>query len=270
MNDDVNLPTVSVIIPMYNAEKFVLRALESIMKQSYNGNFEVIIINDGSTDDSLAIVEAFVSQCKSSHHAFKIIDQANGGVSKARNVGLNIATGEYIAFLDADDEWLDRKTSVQINFLLKFSDFSFVTALRNDDVLSFPYVLINNLYAHVTIKKLLIKIVGQTSTAIFRREVLKLTDVFSEDQKFSEDANFWMRVCEHYKMVVLNERLVITGQGKPNFGSSGLSSNLVEMERGVQTNIRQMFKRGNINLLEYYFFKVYSQAKYIRRKCLVS
>lgn len=91
-------PKISLIIPIYNVEKFLQQTLESVQKQTLT-DFEAICVNDGSLDTSLDIIQKFSLNDK----RFKLIDKPNGGVSSARNVGLAIATGKYIMFLDGDD-----------------------------------------------------------------------------------------------------------------------------------------------------------------------
>ena len=95
MNND---PLISIIIPVYNAEKYLSQCLKSIIEQSYN-NLEIILINDGSTDDSKNICDKIASKDK----RIIVIHKENGGISSARNKGLDIAKGEYIAFCDDDD-----------------------------------------------------------------------------------------------------------------------------------------------------------------------
>lgn len=95
---------VSVIVPVYNVEKYLERCLNSILNQTYK-NLEIICVNDGSTDKSLCILEKFASD----DNRFKIINKSNGGLSSARNAGLAIASGQFAFFLDSDD-WIDKET----------------------------------------------------------------------------------------------------------------------------------------------------------------
>jgi len=89
---------ISIVVPLYNKEKSILRCIKSILGQTYQ-NFELIIVNDGSTDDSLKLCQKILDP------RVKIITQKNKGVSEARNAGMLHSTNEWIAFIDADDEW---------------------------------------------------------------------------------------------------------------------------------------------------------------------
>ena len=92
----MNNPLISIIIPVYNSEKYLKECLDSVINQTYN-NLEIIVVNDGSTDNSLQIIQSYKD------NRIKLINKENGGVSSARNVGLKQATGEYIMFVDSDD-----------------------------------------------------------------------------------------------------------------------------------------------------------------------
>ena len=256
---------ISVIIPVYNAEESIEKCLDSIKNQTWKGEFEIIVINDGSTDRSREILENY--QRNNPEMPIQLVHQENGGVSKARNAGLKIAKGDYIALLDSDDEWLPEKTERQLKYL-ENPDFGvdFITSLWNDEKVSFPYKIdVDNGLVTIILKKLLLKITGQTSTAIFKRKILENTGYFDEQQKYSEDANFWMRISENNSMFLLPEKLVIAGNGKKSFGFSGLSANLKEMEKGIQKNILEMYRNKRINLLEYLFYFVISKLKYLVR-----
>ncbi|NML59139.1 glycosyltransferase family 2 protein [Chryseobacterium cheonjiense] len=256
---------ISVIIPMFNAEKMIIKALDSIRRQDYDlTQFEIIIIDDGSTDSSKILSENY--RDTHSQLKIKIISQENGGVSKARNAGLKAATGRYIAFLDSDDEWLPAKTKTQMKFLEdKKLNIDFITCLRNGEKIWFPYQKNKFNLARITLRKLLVRVDGQTSTALFKRKVLENTGFFDENQRYSEDANYWMKVSKNNSMYILGEELVFTGGGKRSFGASGLSANLLEMEKGIQKNLREMYQLKRINYLEYILFFIFSKLKYIVR-----
>lgn len=105
--DQGSAPTVSVVIPAYNAEATIKRALDSVYAQTYAGICEVIVVDDGSTDGTAQAVRDGFPQAT-------LITQANTGVAGARNRGVECATGELLAFLDSDDEWLPHKTERQV------------------------------------------------------------------------------------------------------------------------------------------------------------
>ena len=109
----LNPPLVSVIVPLYNKEKYIRRTLDYLIRQTYE-NWECILINDGSTDNSLNIIEEISQKYPDK---FLVISQENSGQSGARNVGLSVAKGKYIAFLDADDIWHPNKLNSQVSFL---------------------------------------------------------------------------------------------------------------------------------------------------------
>lgn len=110
---------VSVIIPVYNGERFLSAALDSVFAQDYRP-IEVIVVDDGSTDQSVEIV--------SNYTEVHYIHQANQGPGAARNTGIAAARGEFFAFLDADDIWLPKKLSIQISYLLEHPQVGYVIA----------------------------------------------------------------------------------------------------------------------------------------------
>lgn len=111
---------VSIIIPCFNAERYIINTLESVKNQTYT-NYEVIIVNDSSTDNSKEIIEEYIKN-DSRFHLLNL--ESNYGVSFARNTGIENSKGKYIAFLDSDDIWLPMKLSRQINFM-KINNCSF-------------------------------------------------------------------------------------------------------------------------------------------------
>ena len=106
----------SIIVPVYNVEDYLSQCLESILCQSFT-NFELILINDGSTDSSLEICRQYLQN----FHQIKLIDKENGGLSDARNKGLLAAIGDYIIFTDSDDYWVGSEVLQDLNNLIKDS-----------------------------------------------------------------------------------------------------------------------------------------------------
>lgn len=115
---------ISIIVPVYNVESFISECINSVLIQSYK-NFELILVNDGSTDNSPAICEQYASKDK----RIKVIHKANGGLSDARNWGLKSSSGEYVVFLDSDDYWNDGNAL--------FSLYSLLNKYSNVDVVFF-------------------------------------------------------------------------------------------------------------------------------------
>ena len=114
----IHHPLISVIIPAYNAQDFIQKALDSVLAQSYS-HYEVLIVNDGSTDNTEALVKTYHDP------RVKLISQSNGGLSNARNTGIKNAKGNYLAFLDADDYWIAEKLEKQIEILRRHPEVSF-------------------------------------------------------------------------------------------------------------------------------------------------
>ena len=103
---------VSVVIPAYNLEKYIDETIQSVVDQSYS-NWEILIVNDGSNDNTGAKIEAWLDK----GHDIKYFPIENGGVSNARNIGIENASGDYIAFLDSDDFWFSNKLEISLKFL---------------------------------------------------------------------------------------------------------------------------------------------------------
>lgn len=96
---------ISVVIPLYNKEKAVRATLESVLAQTYT-DYEIVIVNDGSTDNSVSVIESIISSLSETKQSIiRLLSKQNGGVSSARNFGVEKSSGEYVAFLDADDLW---------------------------------------------------------------------------------------------------------------------------------------------------------------------
>ncbi|HTY45071.1 MAG TPA: glycosyltransferase family A protein [Patescibacteria group bacterium] len=118
-HDEMKLPFVSVVMPVYNGQRYLSAALKSVFEQQYPA-FEVIVVDDGSVDASAAIATSF--------SGVRYIYQENQGVACARNAGISASKGEFVAFIDQDDLWLPNKLSVQMQYLIDNPEIEYVLA----------------------------------------------------------------------------------------------------------------------------------------------
>lgn len=267
MIDNISKKSISVIIPMYNSEKTIIRALESIRNQTaFDYIKEIIIVNDGSIDDSRNMVSAYMK--KFANLKIELVDKVNGGVSSARNLGMKCANGDWFALLDSDDEWLDNKIEIQVEIIKEHPQIDFLGGSIDNSDLRILGRKINQLYK-AKLNDLCIKVFPQTSTALFRRKIYDDIGGYDENQRYGEDANYFMKICYAYNYYYLPKRLVVYDGGKPSFGYSGLSSNLKGMQDGVMKNIRELRSKKLISPLFYYFLLVFNNIKYVRRVLIV-
>lgn len=257
---------ISVVIPMYNAEKTIVRTLDAINSQVPVCYFrEIIVVDDGSADASAQIVEEYA---KTSTIPILLIRQKNGGVSKARNVGMQAASGSWIALCDADDVWLPGKTAVQVE-AINTGQIDFLGANWLDSALKIYGKPITSL-RRLTVKDLCIKMLVQTSTIIMKKSIFEEIGGFNEGQSYSEDANFILNVAAQYNAFYLPVQAVNYGDGKRGFGVSGLSANMREMYKGVVFNLKEMLAKGYIAMPFFLMARVIQLLKYARRLAITS
>lgn len=168
---------VSVIIPVYNSEKYLKQCLDSVVNQTLK-NIEIIVINDGSTDNSLQIIQKYVNK----YSNIKLINKQNEGCYKARNVGLEMATGEYIAFLDSDD-YIESK--IYEKLYLKAKD-------SNADIVSADYYILNDNKLKTVKLSSSLKLLEKTNNSLIGAEQIIL------------DAIHWSRIFKKQMLVEKN------------------------------------------------------------------
>jgi len=201
------LPIVSVILPTYNREKTLPRAIDSVLKQTFQ-SWELLIWDDGSTDNTHEVVSGY------SDSRIKYFFSENRGVTYARNRAIAVAHGKYQAFLDSDDEWLPEKMADQVEVLdaypavdILFSDFFNINLSTNEQYQVFPRYA--QAMSHLDIDKIkdelsiIVKGLGKaiafdnfvaTDTVIVRREVFDKVGYFNEDLRNFEDFELWWRM----------------------------------------------------------------------------
>ena len=191
---------VSIVIPTFNRYHTLKRTLNSVFEQTYK-NFEVILVDDGSTDDTRKIENEF---------DIIYIYQKNLGVSRARNEGIKSARGEWIAFLDSDDEWHTDKLQKQMNFFKNNPKIKFCHTkekwIRYQKEVKYPkrlekpsgWCFCDNLQT--------CKIAA--SSTVCHKEVFDKVGLFDENFKVCEDYDMWLRVAYRYKIGLIEENLI--------------------------------------------------------------
>lgn len=263
MSNEIKLNKISVVIPMYNSEKTIISALNSIKNQTaVEQILEIIVVNDGSIDNSLKIVKKYSEDNK--NIPIRIIDKPNGGVSSARNEGMKVAKGDWVALIDSDDEWLPKKIEIQMKTIQENSNIDFLGGDIDDKGLKILWKKINGLYK-TSVKDVCLKMFPQTSAVIFKRSIFEEIGGYDENQSYAEDGNYFLKICANYNYYHLPIQMVYYGAGKPGFGFSGLSANLEKMYEGNVKNIKELKRNSIISSRFYAFLRVFYWAKYIRR-----
>ena len=216
--DDAVSVRISVIIPTYNAERYIQQTIDSVLNQSFS-DLEVVVVDDGSTDRTCELVEAYPQRVR-------LFRQRNQGVCRARNHGLSHARGEFICFLDHDDFWHPEKLSMQVPFLdadtevgVVFSTFQPWTADAQGDfapaisLLAAPLVSgVDERFSGWIYHEFLMDCWALTSTALIRASALHQVGAFDESLPYSEDWELWIRLSRQCKFVKLKANLVLYRQ----------------------------------------------------------
>lgn len=260
---DPNIFDISVVIPAYNASRTITRALDSVLNQTLPGPIkEIVIVNDGSTDNTAEIIKKYVQEHPHTI-VIKLITTRNMGASHARNLGIEAAKGHWIGLLDSDDYWSSRKIERQVDAILSNPEIKFIGTRSQDDSMPAGKKIGKNLY-RTTLKGYLFKTYPSTCSILFDKSVLRDTGYFDVTQNYAEDANLFMRIIANYNCYFIAEPLLFLDD-KPTFGHSGLSSNLRGMHEGCIKNIQDAHRLGLITRSMKDILTAWEKVKYVRR-----
>lgn len=199
---------VSVILTTYNGASrgYLVESIKSVLSQTYQ-NYELLIIDDGSVDNTKAICEKYLSNSK-----VKYIYQENRGLAAARNIGIKNSKGEYICFLDDDDVWKPEKLEKEIKFFENYQDkkigmvFTSLELINKDGrkIAIQSHIAKGNIYGELFYKN----IVDAPSSVMIKREVFEKVGLFREYMMSCQDYELWFRIAKHYHVYSINETLV--------------------------------------------------------------
>ena len=194
---------IAVIIPTFDRQHFLGRAIDSVLSQTRPAH-EVIVIDDGSTDGT-------VPWLKKEYPTVKLIEQTNQGVSAARNAGIQQAQSEWIALLDSDDEWFPEKLERQVKELQKYPEILFC---HTDEIWIRKGVRVNPMKKHqkfggMIFSKCLDICRISPSSALFSRTLLDDVGWFDETLPICEDYDLWLRITAKFPILFINDPLII-------------------------------------------------------------
>jgi len=239
------LPTVSVVIPAYNAERYLRETLDSVLAQTYR-DFEVIVVDDGSKDSTPAIAKGY-------GEPVRCVEQANAGPSAARNRGIREARGAFIAFVDSDDLWLPEKLAEQVPLFDPEGRVGLVYC-RAEKIgpagQPLPTPQLPKPRGRVFMD-FLFRNHCPTSGVVVRRECFETCGVFPEDMVWAEDWHLWLRIARRYEFEVVDRVLIrhrvhggaLTAQSEKAYAGArkALQSGFVE---GDGAEVRAAVRRG--------------------------
>lgn len=241
-------------MPAYNAGLTISESINSVLNQTYE-NFEVIVINDGSLDNTIEKVLSFIDP------RIKLINKINGGVASARNLGIYNSKGEYLAFLDSDDLWHPEKLEKSLEVLgnsscdllyTNYYDFQNTIELAIKHVDLHPMRKVENDYIRLSLYDYI-----PTLTVVIKKNVIDIVGTFDEDLNGTEDWDLWLRVTEKYKIVKLNQYLAYY-----RFSENGLSKQKerhLKEEKKVILKHKEKFKSINQGLYKVINFLWYTK-----------
>jgi len=256
-------PLVSVIIPLYNAEKYIEETMESVISQTYQ-NWELIVVDDCSTDSSRNIVKEFEKK----DYRIKLIElETNfGGPARPRNIGIDNAKGEYIAFLDADDVWLEEKLEIQLGFMVKngldFSSTNTVNIDKNSNTIRNKYRLVRFLTKFARKSNLcdFIKVSFiATSSVVVKKEIISN---FNENKDFIsvEDLCLWLKL---FNQTSIKYRYLANQLLKYRVLEESVSERTVAHKQSTKADLcilTFILRNNRFDMIKCYYFNVFKKA----------
>lgn len=266
----------SVVIPLYNKENFIKKTIKSVLYQTFE-NYEIIVINDGSTDGSLEKVKQINSE------KIKIFSQKNKGLSSSRNKGIELSKGKFIALLDADDLWVENYLESIHSLIYKFPEINFFGSSyyekRNNKLL-----LIKSNLDKKTINKSFIiedffkanhkQFIPDQSSLTFRRQIFtNTTKPYNENITYNEDVDFYLNNLVKNKIAFINSPLMIKNYDtfQEQLSSGSISTKILpdlDFYEQKHTNNESVKKYINIQRYKYIIKYINEGNKELKKEML--
>lgn len=203
---------VSAVITTHNRKELLVLAIESVLNQTYK-NLECIVVDDASDDDTKEYIKKYINENKI-RYIYIPKEESKGG-NYARNLGIQNAKGDYIAFLDDDDEWLSQKIEKQMDAIKEHPETGFVycgtiSEINLDKTLRIPQEIQNDKYKEGDLsKEVLVHIICNTSVILVKKKLLEEIHGFDEELKFWQEYEMCIRLLQNTKAKLVRENLVI-------------------------------------------------------------
>ncbi len=247
------MPIISIIVPAYNAQKTIFKTIESVRQQTHT-DWELIIINDGSTDDTSQIAKSIEDS------RIRVFDYPNGGVAMARNRGIEQATGDYIAFLDADDTWTFDKLELQLKALqqnpqagVAYSWTYFLYEATGVCSPSEPVYHQGNVYTELLSNNFLCS----GSNPLIRSEAINCIGFFDPSFPHCADWDYYLRLATKYEFVVVPQHQIYYLQSANSMTSKigaiekQLAAMLDKTYQTVPSQLQHLRKRSQVWIYQY-------------------
>lgn len=227
-------PLVSVIIPTYNRWPMIVEAVGSTLAQSFK-NFELIVVDDGSTDGTAEKLQRCGAHVR-------VISRPRGGVATARNQGVRVARGQYVAFLDSDDLWLPKKLEIQTAFMVKHSE---IEICQTEEIWIRHGVRVNPKKKHRKpsgdiFRRSLDLCLVSPSSVMMTRDLFDRVGGFDERFPVCEDYDLWLRIALKHEVALIPTALVVKRGGHPD----QLSRSLWGIDRFRVAALQKLLRTG--------------------------
>ncbi len=243
------MPLISVVVPAYNVEKTIQETIQSIQQQTFS-DFELIVINDGSTDGTLDVINSIQDP------RLKVFSYENAGLPEARNRGIDRSSGGFITFIDADDLWTPDKLELQLAALQKhpeaglvYSWTSFMSSEGKEFSKDVPVFFEGNVYPQLLVGNF----INSGSNAMLRREAIESVGKFDASLRSIEDWEYWLRVAAKWSFALVPKYQILYRQS-----SSSMASKVDVMEKYSSLVIERAFQAAPAEL------------QYLKNRCLAN